>query len=47
VRLRIPDLVGFGALTGANSLVALTAFGAFLLATGLTERFTVIPQAPD
>jgi hypothetical protein len=47
VRLRIPDLVGFGALTGANSRVALTAFGAFLLATGLTERFTVIPQAPD
>ena len=47
VRLRIPDLVGFGALTGTNARVALTAFGAFLLATGLTERLTVIPQLPD
>ena len=43
----MPDLVGFGALTGANTRLAMTAFGAFLTATGLTEKLTVIPQAPD
>ena len=47
VALRVPDLVGFGALTGANARLAVSAFGTFLTATGLTERLTVIPQAPD
>ena len=47
VRLRVPDLIGFGALTGANVRLAVTAFGTFLTASGLTDRLTVIPQDPD
>ena len=46
VAIRVSELVGFGSLTGVNARLALTAFGAFLTGTGLTDRLTVIPQAP-
>lgn len=47
VKMRVPQLIGFAGVLGLNVQRVAEAVGAFLVETGLTERLTVIPQAPS